>query len=102
MKKSFSTKGFSLVEMLIYISILSIISILIFNIITTFSKTYRDVLALRLIDHSAVDVMERLTRDIRGGTQVDLINSTLGSNPGVLTIITTSGSVSTTTKFYLE
>ena len=95
-------KGYSLVEMVIYIAILSIVSILVINTVLSFTKGYRDVMALRMIDHSSIDVMERMTRDIRSATQIDNGNSVFGTNPGVLVLVSTVNGVSTVTKFYLE
>jgi len=100
--KSNLEKGYSLVEMIIYVSILSIISVVLVNTTLSFTTSYRDLRALRNIDHSAIDVMERMTRDIRSATSIDTLNSTLGSNPGVLVLVKTNGAVSTTTRFYLD
>ena len=96
------TKGYSLAEMIIYIAILSIVSILVINTVLSFTRGYRDVMALRMIDHSSLDVMERITRDIRSATQIDNVNSVFGTNPGVLMLVSTVNGVSTVTKFYLE
>lgn len=94
--------GFSLIEMIVYITVLSIISLVVMNTIVSFTKSYKILGALRAVEHSAIDSMERMTRDIRSASSIDITNSTFGSNPGVLTIISTSGSFSTTTKFYLQ
>lgn len=94
--------GYSLVEMIIYVSILSIITVSITTTLLSFVASYRDIKALRIVDNSAVDSLERMTRDIRGATIVDDANSTLGSSPGVLTVVTGTGGNSTTTKFYLQ
>ena len=85
-----------------YVAILSIICLAITNILVSFSKTYHTVSALSVVDRSGIDVMERMTRDIRGATSVDVATSTFVSSPGVLSLITTSGAVSTTTKFYVQ
>ena len=94
--------GYSLVEMLIYVAILTIVSILVVNTILSFTRSYRDLEALRVVEHSGIDSMERMTRDIRAATGVDIGNSVFNTSPGVLTIVTTANSVSTTTKFYLD
>jgi len=96
------TKGYSLVEMIIYVAILSVISFLVINTTLSFTRGYRDIVALRIVDHSGIDVMERITRDIRLSTQIDDTNSIFNTNPGVLSLIYTTGGVSTVTKFYLE
>jgi prepilin-type N-terminal cleavage/methylation domain-containing protein len=98
----FKKRGFSLVEMLIYVSILSIFTVAMVSVILSFTQSYRTLLALRNVDNTAIDAMERMSRDIRNASSIDTANSTLGSNPGVLTLVSTSGSLSTTTKFYLQ
>ncbi|MES2436479.1 MAG: hypothetical protein V4519_00550 [Patescibacteria group bacterium] len=97
-----TSTGFSLIEMLIYISILSGIFIIIVSVLVSFSASYRQVSALRVLERSAITAMERMTRDIRAGTQVNDGLSTMGSSPGVLSITQTQNSVSTTTRFYIS
>jgi type II secretory pathway pseudopilin PulG len=98
----FHNKGYSLVEMVIYVSILSIISVVGMNSVLSFATSYRDTLALRVVDNSAIDSLERITRDIRSATSINSLNSTFGTSPGVLSLTTTSNGVSTTTRFYLD
>src|SRR5438128_596462 len=94
--------GYSLVEMILYIAILSLFSVTVLNTILSFTQTYRTLSALRAIDHDGLDSMERMTRDIRTASSVDVGNSTLGSSPGVLTLVATANGISTTTKFYVQ
>jgi hypothetical protein len=96
------TKGYSLVELVIYVAILSIISLLIISTVLSFTSGYRSILALRIVDHSAVDIMERITRDIRSAKQVDSINSVFGTNSGVLIITSTINGSDAIEKFYLQ
>ena len=103
MKTGLSTKkGYSLVEIVIYVSILAVFFIIIIDSLLSFTKSYREVISLRIIERSGLDSMERMTRDIRSATTVDLINSTLNSNPGVLSLVATYNGFSTTTSFYLQ
>jgi Tfp pilus assembly protein PilE len=94
-------KGYSLGEMIVYVAIMSITCMIIANTFVSFVMSYRNIKSLALVDRSAIDVMERLTRDIRGATSIDIANSTFATSSGVLTLITTASGVSTTTKFYL-
>ena len=94
--------GYTLVEMVIYMTIMSVVFLLIVNTVLTFTKSYKDIYVLRIVDGSAVDSMERISRDIRGASSVDVPNSTLGSSPGVLTIVSSNNGISTTTKYYLD
>lgn len=94
--------GYTLVELIIYVSILSAVSFLIINTVLSFNKSYQNVLVLRRLDHSAIDVMERVTREIRSSRQIDNANSSFGSSPSVLSLISRTDGVNKTTKFYLE
>lgn len=102
METKYNNKGYTLVEMVIYIAIMSVVLLLIVNTVISLSRSYRDLYALRIVDSTAVDSMERMTREIRGATSVDTVNSTFNTNPGVLTLISTLGNTSTTTKFYIS
>lgn len=88
-------KGFSLVEMLIYVALLSVIFLLIVQTVLSFTGSYRQLAANRALEHTALKVMERITRDIRGASDVSV-------SSGTLTLIHSSNGVSTTTQFYLE
>lgn len=94
--------GYTLVETVIYIAMLTIVYFLIISTLLSFKNSYRNILALRLVDNSAIDSMERMSRDIRWSTTVDTNNSILDTTPGALTIVSTSNGISTTTKFYLQ
>jgi len=102
MKIKFTQKGYTLVEAIVYVSILAIFFITIVNSLLAFSKPYRELTMLRIIERSGLESMEKISREIRGATSVDIVNSTLGTSPGVLTLISTAGGVSTTTKFYVD
>jgi prepilin-type N-terminal cleavage/methylation domain-containing protein len=102
MKTSLNNRGFSLIEMLVYLSVLAIILIVIINIVLSYTTSYRTLSVNRIIEHSAMNAMERMTRDIRAANSIDSANSTFGTNPGVLTIISTHSGFSTTTKFYVS
>lgn len=101
-KKKDLSGGYSIVEIVFYVAILSLFFIIIINSIISFTRPYRQILALRLVERSGLEAMERITRDIRYANTIDTGNSTLDSHPGVLTISSTYNSVSTTTKFYLD
>ena len=97
-----NNKGYSMVELLIYVSLMAVIILVVVNTVISFTKTYKEVGALRAVEHSANDAMERMTRDIRAASTITNAYSTLGTSPGVLTIVATANTVSTTTKFYIQ
>ena len=100
MQPSHTTRGFSLVEMLVYVAILTLTSVVIVDSLVSMISSYRYFRVVSYVESTGVSGMERMTREIRSASSVDTGNSTLLTNPGVLTLVSTSGGVSTTTKFY--
>lgn len=100
--KIIKKQGYSLVETIVYVSILSVFFVIIINSVLSFTKPYREILILRSIERTGLDSMERITREIRSASSVDLVNSTLGSSPGVLALTSTYNGISTTTRFYID
>src|SRR3989344_9398076 len=94
--------GYSLIEVIIYVGILTLVSIVVLNLLFSFTQSYKTLAALRAVEHSAIDAMERMTREIRASTAVVVAQSTFGSSPGVLTISSNSSGISKTVKFYLD
>lgn len=95
--------GFSLTEMVIYVAILSVLTIVTVN--STFSaiRAFAEFRVSRDLSSSGTSLVERLTREIRKAHGIDAPNSTLGTNPGRLTLLTKdAGGVDTTVEFYIE
>ncbi len=91
-----------MVELTVYIGLFAMISVVLVNSLMSAIRISNELRATRDINDSAVTVMERLTRDLRGGTQIDLVNSTFGANPGRLTFQTVSASgTSMTVEYYV-
>ena len=91
----FKQKGFSLIEMLIYVALISVMFLLIIKTILSFTGSYRQLAANRALEHTAINVLERMTRDIRSASDVSV-------SGGALTVTQTSNNISTTTQFYLQ
>src|SRR3989338_3004023 len=86
MSTFFKRRGFSLVEMLIYISILVLLLAVIMNIVVSVVRSGRVIKALRNVENSATISLERLVREIRQAESVNVGSSILGSNPGRLVL----------------
>ena len=96
-------KGFTMVELVVYIGMFALISVVLVNSLMSTIRISNELRAARDINDSAVSVMERLTRDLRGGTQIDLVNSSFGANPGRLTFQTLSASgTAMTVEYYVS
>ncbi len=85
-------RGFSLIEILIYVSLFSAMSVASMNSLFEVIKAFNDLRVSRDINDSSVQIMERMTRDIKSATAVDLANSTFNISPGRLTLSTVTAS----------
>jgi type II secretory pathway component PulJ len=83
-KKLNFLRGYSLIEVIVYIAIFTSISILVINSFITILSSFKNTEANRRLLESGSLVMERMTREIRQANSIDLTNSTIGSNPGIL------------------
>jgi len=90
-------KGFSLVEMMFYIGLLTILLLVVINLVLSAGSTYNNVKVSKNLDSSAVSSMEMMTRIIRGAINVNAARSVLNSDPGDLMLVTLNGSGATTT-----
>jgi type II secretory pathway pseudopilin PulG len=79
-------KGITIVETVIYTAILTIVLTLIVQVMFSIVRTHRVVRLKQSIESSATLSMERMLREIRNATSVDVGGSTFGSSPGRLTL----------------
>ena len=83
-------KGYSLMEMLIYLAIFTMLSILVINSLITVMTSFATTRTNRDLLESGSTAIERISREIRQAKDVDIANSTLGSSPGVLQLNSTN------------
>src|SRR3989344_6824687 len=96
-------EGFSILEMLIYISILVLLLVVIMNIVISVIRSGRIINALRNVENSALISLERITRETRQAESVDTSASVLDSNPGELVLVGTDALGSPrTVRFFLS
>ncbi len=97
-----SKKGFSLVETIIYIGLLVLVLVAIMNMTLSMARAYGYFKLSRHVQTSAINALDRMVRDIRNAQSVNVGQSTLGTSPGVLTLITTSATgTAQTLQFYV-
>lgn len=82
-------KGFTLIEMIIYTAILSLIFVFVINTLLIISRSYRTIKLINDINNSASLSFERLVREIRLAESVNVPQSTLETSPGILVLNTT-------------
>lgn len=89
MKINLKKSGFSLLEMIIYISILTFMLAIIVEVVLSVTRSERTIKATRSVENSAVMTLERIGREVRAAQGVVESESVFGAHPGVLTLETT-------------
>ncbi|MEI6022236.1 MAG: prepilin-type N-terminal cleavage/methylation domain-containing protein [bacterium] len=84
MKKTQATKGYSLIELLVYLSIFSILCLVIIKSLVTSMTVYSQSQSYRKIQAQGELVMERMTRELRQATSVT--GGNFDANPGSITL----------------
>jgi len=84
--REFWRKGTSIVEMIIYIFILTLILFVIITIISSISSSQRRFASTKAIEMSSMYSLERIVREIRNASSTNPFQSNFGTHPGVLTL----------------
>lgn len=94
--------GFALIELLVYIAVLSLALLAIANTLIVITRSYSSVRSIAVVERNAF-AFERITREIRGSFGISDADSVFGANPGRLFLNTTDvlGSPRTVL-FYIE
>lgn len=98
-------KGFSLIEIIIYIAILAVISVLVVETIVGASEVFGKARVKRALTLEGRSAMERMMREIRLATSVDTVGSVFGGHPGRLklnTVVSSSDSTPTVREFLIS
>lgn len=82
-------KGFSIVEIIIYLAIFTTLSVLVINSFMTILSSFNTTNVNRRLLESGSFIMERMSREIRQAKNIDMANSILGSSPGILQLNST-------------
>lgn len=77
-------RGFTLVEILVYIAILAILSVAVVNTLLLVSASLAEIRVTRTLNATAALAMERMIRQIRDAKSVNIGASTFDLSPGVL------------------
>lgn len=96
-------RGFTLVEMVIYIAFFAVLSTLAVEATITVMKSFYSLRLTQSVNQSATVALERMSREVRNAYDVDTSNSTFNTNPGRLTLNTKDASgTNTTIEFYVS
>ncbi len=82
--KTHSEGGYSFVEIIVYMMLFITLSTVLISCLIGMTKSYRVMRSTNDLLDSAHVSMERVTREIRGATSIDLTTSVFATNPGVL------------------
>ncbi len=80
------TKGFTLVESLIYVFLASLLLVVLFTLLLNFMRVFITFRAERMVTHSATVAIDRLFKEIRQADEIDASNSIFATNPGYLAL----------------
>jgi type II secretory pathway pseudopilin PulG len=89
-----SARGFSLIEMLVYLAILMIVVGASLTLLFTLDDRIREQRANQLVVQSAQSTLEHILSSVRAADVVNTVGSTLNTTPGVLAL--TQGATTTT------
>ncbi len=89
-QKTKNKKGFSLIEIIIYLAIFTMISLLVINSLLIVISSFTTIQTNKILLEAGMNSMERVSRDIRQSDSIDLINSNFSG--GVLQLNTTNDS----------
>lgn len=97
-----STRGMTLVEMLVYVALLVAVLVVIVNSLIVVMGAYRTLTATRDVHASAVASMDRLAFDLRRALRVDTSASAFDTHPGVLAVVVDEGGAEHTYTYSLS
>ncbi len=96
-------KGFSLIEMTIYVFFVGTFSVLALNGVFQAIEVFADFRMTRNLNSTAEVILDRVTREVRQAYDVDQAESSFSAHPGKLTLKTIDPSdVDTTVEFYID
>ncbi len=98
LKKIKNIQGFSIIETVVYLALLIIVSVLVIQNIILLFKNYNIVKTNQEIEYNAINIIDKISRDIKDSKNV-IVNESVFSIPqGSLSLNTASGSI----KYYFE
>jgi hypothetical protein len=85
-KNQLTSKGISLVEMLIYVALLALLVVVLTSTTVVLLRSYKQMTTNQIIDSSALLTLDRITSTIRSSNSIDFSNTTFDSSSGVLSL----------------
>lgn len=85
-KDSPKTRGFSLVEVLVYMTVLTVVISILVASLTLVAEFQERVAAGKAVDRSAAVALDRIIREVRLSDSIDMVGSVLDEPDGVLVL----------------
>ncbi len=101
-KDTSKEKGFTLIELVVYVSGLVILMAVMVAIIFQFYVLYKEIIAIPRADRAGLLIVDRLTKEIRSGDQIDTINSIFNSTDGVIEFDVEDSGTTQSRRFYVD
>lgn len=95
-------KGFTLIELVVYIAGLVMLSTVMALLIVQFYMLYKEIIAIPRADRTGLLVVDRITKEIRSADKIDTIQSQFGTTNGVLSLYKKNDDIDSTERFYIE
>ncbi|MCK9352030.1 MAG: hypothetical protein WCT49_03655 [Candidatus Paceibacterota bacterium] len=96
-------KGYTLLETVVYVGVLSVAILAIFAILFSITRSFTEARIYNEVEISGSTAMERMVREIRTAASVDEGNSILDIDPGQLALNTTDeAGTAKTIQFYFD
>ncbi|HEY0980358.1 MAG TPA: prepilin-type N-terminal cleavage/methylation domain-containing protein [Candidatus Paceibacterota bacterium] len=84
MKIKNTNKGYSLLELLVYVALFAMISVLLVHSLVVLMRTYASAQGFRRLQNNGELIIERITREVRDAESIS--TGTFGTHPGTLTL----------------
>ncbi len=95
-------KGFTLLELLLYMSGLLVLGTVIIMLIVQFYSLYKEMVASPRADRTGLLIVDRITKEIRSADEIDMLQSEFNTTDGVLKIRTLEDETTVEKTFSIE
>jgi competence protein ComGC len=97
-----NSEGFTLVELLIYIAGLLALGSVLTLLVVQFYSMYKEIVSIPRADRTGLLLVDRITKEIRSASQIDLLESQFNNINGVLDLDSVIDEDTVEKKFYIE
>ena len=103
MKFAYKNRGYTLLELVVYVSVVAALAVVSIQSALSLTRTFSETKSYGDLRESGSAALERIIKEVRFSSSVDLPNTTFNSSPGRLTLNTTDESGNPkTVEFYVS